>query len=749
MIKFLIFFLTIGSYLANAQVKPMSLSAVKSKITELTPIGTDRVTAEKVRLLTNMLAEQLELRGSASDVAGLLQDIKTRTSYQSVLTLRASSFNRQTAPGVVLITDAGKSGTFVLDASDSTTPDNLGTCLVTSAGLRYKRRFDRDALYAGWFGVIGDAITNNVPMLQAALNYASANGISRVQMPSGRFILSGTSSVSIPPGISLIGAPNVPNKSGFGSDFFQFEITIGEGSTKTPAFIMKEFSGIQGFSFLYPNQLAKRSTPLLYGWTITTDGTASQDGIQLRNLMLTNSYQGIHLDNGGQHTLENIFGQPLLTGIELDREYDVPHMNNIHFWTFWAAPGTNLYNWMHINGTAIRLRRVDALVGSNIIAYGYKQGIHLAPCANGDRTGPWVSLSNVAIDVSDSPVVIDALNRAQFTNLTLTGSSVATSQDAILINNSVSNIGSSLEINGLAMVNLTTGIRNKGVLRALITGLSKPYILNISDGIRWYDVINENDNGNITYFTDKSNADFLNRISGRVTVNGWTNYANSINITPAGFATPHSNWKLTPSGSTSVTRINNGSKFTIPAGTGGISQASFVMPSQIVTEKGLFAIKLTLKVDTKTTLGGTQFYIRLRNYTNNIDYRITASGVDPYFNSTTTLTIPFVFSGPSNDSYIDFAYGANNTSSPVSFDVTGLELLKLSGYSTAYVENMPRHQNFTSSFAASTQPFSNLGAPPQATGDIMYYNGNSWIGLPIGKSGQFLKVVSGLPTWSN
>lgn len=41
-----------------------------------------------------------------------------------------------------------------------------------------------------------------------------------------------------------------------------------------------------------------------------------------------------------------------------------------------------------------------------------------------------------------------------------------------------------------------------------------------------------------------------------------------------------------------------------------------------------------------------------------------------------------------------------------------------------------------------------LGAASQATGDLIYYNGSSWVRLGIGSSNQALLTVGGIPAWT-
>ncbi|RKN74873.1 right-handed parallel beta-helix repeat-containing protein [Paenibacillus ginsengarvi] len=70
------------------------------------------------------------------------------------------------------VTDSGKEGCFLYDPTDTSTPDNTGTVVVTAGGKRFKRVMT-GTVSASWFGAKGDGATVETAALQNALNAAA------------------------------------------------------------------------------------------------------------------------------------------------------------------------------------------------------------------------------------------------------------------------------------------------------------------------------------------------------------------------------------------------------------------------------------------------------------------------------------------------------------------------------------------------------------------------------------------------
>lgn len=122
--------------------------------------------------------------------------IVQRTDTLSLARVRA--LDAMAVPSAIQLTDVGMEGVFNADADDRASPDNTGTVLVTTNGVRYKRAFTGPAS-AGWFGV-NEADDDVGPELQTAINSADD-----VLVPDGAYTQLTT--VRLRSGMSLRGNP--------------------------------------------------------------------------------------------------------------------------------------------------------------------------------------------------------------------------------------------------------------------------------------------------------------------------------------------------------------------------------------------------------------------------------------------------------------------------------------------------------------------------------------------------------------
>jgi hypothetical protein len=111
----------------------------------------------------------------------LLDDAKAMASYTA---LRAYAGRANS----VRITARGIGGHFVRDPSDTTGLDNGGTIIVDASGRIWKRVFDGYASVK-WFGAKGDAVADDTPAFQAAIN---ANLNATILVPDGAYNITST-----------------------------------------------------------------------------------------------------------------------------------------------------------------------------------------------------------------------------------------------------------------------------------------------------------------------------------------------------------------------------------------------------------------------------------------------------------------------------------------------------------------------------------------------------------------------------
>lgn len=83
---------------------------------------------------------------------------------------RASVYSYYAGAAVTVVGPIG-GGTFVVNASDTTTADNGGTVIVDALGRRWYRQYE-GPVETDWFGVVGDNATDDIAQLQRAADWA-------------------------------------------------------------------------------------------------------------------------------------------------------------------------------------------------------------------------------------------------------------------------------------------------------------------------------------------------------------------------------------------------------------------------------------------------------------------------------------------------------------------------------------------------------------------------------------------------
>lgn len=161
-----------------------------------------------------------------------LEDLRSRTSIPPDL--------------VYLVRYNGQEGIFLCDPTDTVTPDNTATTIVTASGMRLKRLVE-GSLNAAWFGAEGNGTTDDTAAIQNALQTIRDNGGGKLVIPKGTYIISRTLNV--------------------------YSNTILEGDGESTVLLAK--AGQEGFSFM------------LLGYT----GLFTCKHAQIRNMVLDGNIQ--------------------------------------------------------------------------------------------------------------------------------------------------------------------------------------------------------------------------------------------------------------------------------------------------------------------------------------------------------------------------------------------------------------------------------------------------------------------------
>ena len=259
------------------------------------------------------------------------------------------------------------------------------------------------------FGAVADGTTDNTQAFQAALN----SGAGKVFVPVGRYMFRGT--VVVPPYTVLQGANEFPFSAFAGGSI----LLVGSagGNVSGPAFIFLQGpdAGVNGLTILYTHQNIGASSPIVYPPCIQGNG----DNLSILNMLLGNPYIAIDFATFScpRHLIENVYGQPLSLGIEIDQIYDIGRIRHCHFWPFWAISGPML-NWVHANGVTFLIKRSDWEVVEDVFSWGYNRGMVFDRSANGACNGQFTD-----VDFDDVGIGIDVKHTQpygiMFTNLNL------------------------------------------------------------------------------------------------------------------------------------------------------------------------------------------------------------------------------------------------------------------------------------------------------------------------------------------
>jgi len=107
----------------------------------------------------------------------------------TIVQLRANT--EPVAEALYFVKDFGKEGVFYYDSSDTASPDNLGTVIVSTSGARFKRIID-DHLNPKWFGAVGDSVIDDTEAFRQTVLGCISTGIRTISVPTANYKILGT-----------------------------------------------------------------------------------------------------------------------------------------------------------------------------------------------------------------------------------------------------------------------------------------------------------------------------------------------------------------------------------------------------------------------------------------------------------------------------------------------------------------------------------------------------------------------------
>ena len=242
----------------------------------------------------------------------------------------------------------------------------------------------------------GDGHADDTGAVQAALDAAGARGGGVVYLPEGTYLIK--THLRVPAETSLVGVGRAPMTyvdTKPGSTLLAIE---GAGHSDGDAFITLEGndSTLQGVKVFYPNQVVA-DAPVPYPWTVR--GGAG-DGAALIDVLLVNPYQAVDLgsEGGSRHYIRGLYGQPLLTGIWVDKCTDIGRIHDVHFWPFWSQD-KKVLDFTEAHATSFIFQRADWEVVENIFSWGYRVGLELSASKDGATNGQMTDVDFDGVDI--------------------------------------------------------------------------------------------------------------------------------------------------------------------------------------------------------------------------------------------------------------------------------------------------------------------------------------------------------------
>jgi hypothetical protein len=630
----------------------------------------------------NLLMRQATMNARyAYEKAAMFEDYKrisyygtTGTSLQTYITATGSNKAALVIDTTVTITSSisvpanihiicTENGVFNISAGQTLTINGqfkapLNQCFTGSGTVSFGQYMTQS--YPEWFGYSG--IVDDAPYIQKAINCLD-HGI--VTLSQSVYYLN--TQIVCKTGVSICGV-NTPTRNE--TNVPTIYVTYGSALPNSIAILLTDSVKISNINFTYPNQVSGTgiTPPTVYGWTIGTDGTTTDD-VELYNIFGLNPYKFMYLDNAGRVRLSNIKGQPIHTGIYMDRVYDEPIMNDVHFWTFYSTDISGVYGWMLDNAIAFDFGRVDGLKSTNIFAYGYNT---IVKTSNKGYGSFWGSISNIDGDIFHTMFDIQTIANGKFSNI----SAYAADQQYSFLRTGSTVVGKALFSNVF--------IDDQTSVPIVISSTNGSFhFSNMAISNKWDSEVKFINESSAEVFVNSSNVSL---IGGPGIVNGIHMPYLETDITASLTDFDMTNWTLgTPdawtflSGSNAnVTQITDGIRLKLNNTNNSLH---YVLPDVFKDRRKLYMLEFDYLPNDTTTDLTFRFFVKLQNDTGTkvaIDYS-SAGGyafVPKPLGETTKVRLPFMFAEDDDTQYqgILLEWQSYSYTTSNSIDITNIKM---------------------------------------------------------------------------
>ncbi|NQT85458.1 chitobiase/beta-hexosaminidase C-terminal domain-containing protein [bacterium] len=253
--------------------------------------------------------------------------------------------------------------------------------------------------------------------IQAAIDEAAKAGGGVVFLPVGRYRLEGR--LTLREGVTLRGDWMFSLRGRFVPAKCTLLMVVADRGKPDapPAIAMERGTGLREVVIWHPDQRAADIVP--YPWTIRTSQKRTGNNVTIQNVSLVNPYQAIKIgpETNELHTIRNVFGTPLKTGIWVDTTTDIGRIYRVVFrrelWACSELPGAPvardkaLREFLLREGTAFEMRRSDWEYLARVSASGYRVGMLFR---SGEKGAANAVIASCALRDCDTALRLEALN---------------------------------------------------------------------------------------------------------------------------------------------------------------------------------------------------------------------------------------------------------------------------------------------------------------------------------------------------